>query len=313
MRRGIASMISVFALVAALVCGISGALAVDSLTQNPAAGDIVTAAGPDGIDGAPRPAESPVTVPEYQGVAAPAAEPVTVLTPDRNPPLMAEGSEGEDVRELQVRLAHLDLFDADVTGYFGTVTAGGVRAYQESRALAATGEIYPDLWAALQDETPAPTEEQLYPPPPPPPPEVAPPPPEVAPPVAEPVTSLDARCTTGRVMCADKTDRVLRWVVDGNVLLEMDARFGRESLPTDEGVFSVFWKNRDHVSSIYEADMPFAMFFSGGQAVHFSGEFVAQGYSGLGSHGCVNIRDYDGVEWLFDQVRTGDKVVVYRS
>ncbi len=299
-------MISVFALVTALVCGIFGALAVDSLTRNPAASEIVTAAGPDGVDRAPPPARSPVTVPAYEGSAGPAAGPVTVLTADRNPPLMAEGAEGEDVRELQVRLAHLDLFDAGVTGYFGTVTAGAVRAYQESRALPTTGEIYPDLWTTLQSETPTPTEEQLYPPPP-------PPPPQVAPPVAVPVTSLDARCTTGRVMCVDKTDRVLRWVVDGHVLLEMDARFGRESLPTDEGHFSVFWKSRDHVSSIYEAEMPFAMFFSGGQAVHFSGEFLALGYTGEGSHGCVNIRDYDGVEWLFDQVRTGDDVVVYRS
>ncbi len=311
MRRGIAGMISLFALVTALVCGVFGALAVNSLTDGPAGTDIVTAAGPQGIDRAPVAAESAVTVPAYAGAAGgPAPGPVTVLTPDRNPPLMAQGADGEDVRELQARLAHLGLFDADVTGYFGAVTAGAVRSYQESTALAVTGEIYPDLWAVLQAETPAPTEEQLYPPPPPPPPEVAPP---VAEPVAEPVTSLDARCTTGRVMCIDKTDQVLRWVVDGRVLLEMDARFGRESLPTDEGHFSVFWKSRDHVSSIYEADMPFAMFFSGGQAVHFSGEFLAQGYSGAGSHGCVNIRDYDGIEWLFDQVRTGDDVVVYWS
>jgi lipoprotein-anchoring transpeptidase ErfK/SrfK len=27
----------------------------------------------------------------------------------------------------------------------------------------------------------------------------------------------------------------------------------------------------------------------------------------------VNIRDYDGVKWLFSQVRVGDEVVVYWS
>jgi lipoprotein-anchoring transpeptidase ErfK/SrfK len=27
----------------------------------------------------------------------------------------------------------------------------------------------------------------------------------------------------------------------------------------------------------------------------------------------VNIRDYDGIKWLFSQVRVGDKVVVYWS
>ena len=29
--------------------------------------------------------------------------------------------------------------------------------------------------------------------------------------------------------------------------------------------------------------------------------------------GCVNVRDYNGMAWLFDQVRTGDKVIVYWS
>ena len=58
--------------------------------------------------------------------------------------------------------------------------------------------------------------------------------------------------------------------------------------------------------------MPFAMFFSGGQAVHYSSDFAAVGYDGA-SHGCVNVRDYEGVAWLFDQVAIGDKVVVYWS
>lgn len=302
MRRRVAAVVSVFVVVTALICGIFGALAVDSLTRSGGTdGEVVTAGGRDGIGGGAPGAKSAVTVPPHAGPAAPVVQPVTQVTPERNPPLMAEGSEGERVRELQVRLAHLGLFDADVTGYFGNVTAGGVRAYQESTGQAASGEIYPDLWASLQAETPQPTQEQLYPPPP------------VAEPPTVPAGSLDARCLTGKVICADKTERVVRWVVNGRILLEMDARFGRDSLPTTDGVFSVFWKSRDHVSSIYEADMPFALFFNGGQAVHYSPEFSSIGYSGVGSHGCVNTRDYDGMEWLFDQVQTGDKVVVYWS
>ena len=46
--------------------------------------------------------------------------------------------------------------------------------------------------------------------------------------------------------------------------------------------------------------------------MHYSPDFAATGYNGA-SHGCVNVRDYDGVRWLFDQVRLGDKVIVYRS
>nr|MBA3783696.1 L,D-transpeptidase [Nocardioides sp.] len=56
----------------------------------------------------------------------------------------------------------------------------------------------------------------------------------------------------------------------------------------------------------------FAMFFSGGQAVHYSPDFAAHGYAGA-SHGCVNVRDYDGVARLFGQVQIGDRVIVYRS
>jgi lipoprotein-anchoring transpeptidase ErfK/SrfK len=66
------------------------------------------------------------------------------------------------------------------------------------------------------------------------------------------------------------------------------------------------------VSKLYDSAMPFAMFFSGGQAVHYSSDFAARGYSGA-SHGCVNVRDYAGIKWLFDQVKVGDKVVVYWS
>jgi lipoprotein-anchoring transpeptidase ErfK/SrfK len=123
---------------------------------------------------------------------------------------------------------------------------------------------------------------------------------------------LDPRCTTGRALCIDKTSSSLRWVVDGTVLASMDVRFGASYSPTREGLFHVGWKSRDHVSKLYDSAMPFAMFFSGGQAVHYSSDFAARGYSGA-SHGCVNVRDYAGIKWLFDQVKVGDKVVVYWS
>jgi lipoprotein-anchoring transpeptidase ErfK/SrfK len=58
--------------------------------------------------------------------------------------------------------------------------------------------------------------------------------------------------------------------------------------------------------------MPYAMFFSGGQAVHYSSDFAARGYNGA-SHGCVNVRDLAKIKVLFDQINVGDKVIVYRS
>lgn len=120
----------------------------------------------------------------------------------------------------------------------------------------------------------------------------------------------DPRCMTGRVVCISKTSRTLTWMIDGKALMTTDVRFGSQFTPTREGVFSVYWKSRHHVSTIYHTPMPYAMFFSGGQAVHYSADFAARGYAGA-SHGCVNVRDEGKIASLFAQVRNGDKVVVY--
>jgi hypothetical protein len=51
-------------------------------------------------------------------------------------------------------------------------------------------------------------------------------------------------------------------------------------------LFHVQSKDIDHVSSIFGSPMPYAMFFSGGQAFHTSDRYL---YDPLGSHGCVHI------------------------
>lgn len=123
--------------------------------------------------------------------------------------------------------------------------------------------------------------------------------------------ALPAACrTSGLVLCISKTQKVLRLVRSGHVLLTTDARFGGEGHPTREGVFHVYSKSRDHTSSLYHTWMPFAMFFSGGQAVHYSPFFHAVGYNGA-SHGCVNLRTIAVAEALFDEVPVGTRVVVY--
>ena len=45
--------------------------------------------------------------------------------------------------------------------------------------------------------------------------------------------------------------------------------------PTREGLFHVYLKDADHVSQLYGSSMPYSMFFSGGQAVHYSSDFAA--------------------------------------
>ncbi|NUP52800.1 MAG: L,D-transpeptidase [Catenulispora sp.] len=122
--------------------------------------------------------------------------------------------------------------------------------------------------------------------------------------------ALDPRCMTGRVVCIDMSTRTLLWVVDGKPQYGMDVRFGDENNPTRKGKFDIYMKMKNCVSTIYHTPMPDAMFFSGGEAVHFSIDFATYGYAHH-SHGCVNVRDRAAVERLFADTRVGDTVVVY--
>jgi peptidoglycan hydrolase-like protein with peptidoglycan-binding domain len=210
-------------------------------------------------------------------------------------PLFEAGDEGTGVRALQARLRQISWYFGDVSGRYDAQTVTAVKGFQAKRVIPVTGAVDRRTMDRLEAMTTTPTPAEMHN-------------------RIESPGKLDPRCLTGRVMCIDKTTSTLRWVVDGHVRQTLEARFGStvNDTPTREGLFHVYLKNADHVSQLYGSSMPFAMFFSGGQAVHYSSDFAAVGYAGA-SHGCVNIRDYDGVRWLFSQVRVGDKVVVYWS
>jgi peptidoglycan hydrolase-like protein with peptidoglycan-binding domain len=210
------------------------------------------------------------------------------------PSIMARGSQGDQVRDLQARLRQIGWYSGNVTGFYGSVTATAVSGFQAKRAITVTGEVDQRTLDRLYAMTRRPTTDELRN-------------------VTRTVSTggLDPRCMTGRALCISKRTNSLVWVVDGRPQLRVDVRFGSYETPTREGSFSVGWKSRNHFSTIYHTQMPYAMFFSGGQAVHYSADFAARGYSGA-SHGCVNVRNLSAIAWLFDQVRIGDKVIVYR-
>ncbi|MFE1384460.1 peptidoglycan-binding protein [Streptomyces sp. NPDC058740] len=206
--------------------------------------------------------------------------------------LMDEGDETEQVRELQARLRQIGYFDRAPTGFYGSMTAGAVKSFQKKRELPATGAVDEATWQKLVAMTHRPTADELKPS------------------TTNKLDAPDPRCLTGRVLCISKESRTLAWMIDGKVVSSMDVRFGSENTPTREGLFKVEWKARDWTSTIYHTPMPYAMFFSRGQAVHYSADFAARGYAGA-SHGCVNVRDKAKLSELFDQVKVGDKVVVH--
>ncbi|WP_354437892.1 L,D-transpeptidase family protein [Marmoricola sp. OAE513] len=220
----------------------------------------------------------------------PEAEPLEPV-----PALLEPGDNGPRVRSLQSRLRQIAWYAGKVTDDYDAKTTEAVRGFQAKRGLPELGYVDEATLTRLKEMTRLPTKDEL----------------------ANKISDgtwtdspLDPRCRTGRAMCVDKTSRTIRWVVDGEVQRTMAVRFGSSYTPTREGLFHVNSKSRNHVSSLYDTPMPFAMFFSRGQAVHYSPDFAARGYNGA-SHGCVNVKDYEGIKALFDEVQVGDKVVVY--
>ncbi|WP_424878463.1 L,D-transpeptidase family protein [Streptomyces sp. SLBN-8D4] len=226
-------------------------------------------------DDAPKPSTTP---------SAPAAAPAAVL--------WSRGDSGRDVRELQARLRQVAWLYDGPTGSYDDLTERAVKGFQGKRGLPRTGRTDTVTWKRLKAMTHEPGKWELY---------------LMG---GQPADAPDARCLTGRVLCISKTSRTLRWMIDGRTVMTVSVRFGSVGTPTREGVFSVYWKSRHHVSTLYDSPMPYAMFFSGGQAVHYSADFAANGYAG-GSHGCVNVRDETAIADLYAQVRNGDKVVVH--
>jgi lipoprotein-anchoring transpeptidase ErfK/SrfK len=124
---------------------------------------------------------------------------------------------------------------------------------------------------------------------------------------------IPSRCeSAARVICVDKSNEKLTLFEHGDKVMSMAVRFGSDETPTRNGTFKVFNKEAKHVSRIAHVPMPYSLFFSGGQAIHYSADFAKNGYNGS-SLGCVNTRNLSETKQLFDAVSIGDMVYVYGS
>lgn len=248
------------------------------------------------------PPTSPPTTSETP-TTAPTTTATTTATPTTTKPTTAvrivlqPGDHGPKVRALQARLRQIGWFEGNVTDSYGPRTTAAVKGFQAKRGFPVTGIVDQRTWDRLVAMTHTPTRNELN--------NVQP-----APKPTRITWDVDKRCLTGRVMCISKETRELTWVIDGVPQYEMDVRFGSDELPTREGTFYVYKKMEYVISNLYHTPMPYSMFFSGGQAVHYSSNFARLGYSGA-SHGCINVRDWNGIKRLYNESRIGDKVVVH--
>lgn len=111
-----------------------------------------------------------------------------------------------------------------------------------------------------------------------------------------------------RVACVD-LPRQLTWVQKGKKVLwgPVPMRSGRAGYRTRTGWFKVYWKHKNHWSTLYNSPMPYSQFFSGGQAFH---AIYGSVYDPNGSWGCVNLRLADARS-LWNVTKTNDHVYVW--
>ncbi|MDT3678043.1 MAG: peptidoglycan-binding protein [Burkholderiaceae bacterium] len=200
------------------------------------------------------------------------------------------------VRELQHRLRQVGLYQGAVDGNFDDATRQAIEAWRARAGLAPSDVMDERAWVPLVGRTRNPRYADLF----------------NAPPASALTQELDPRCAEGKVICISRQQRVMSYVVNGEVKFTREARFARPGWESPEGEFRVWYKNSDTISKIFgeRTPMPYAIFYEGNVAVHFSQDFADKGYES-GSHGCSQLRDYQVAKWLYEQVKVGDRVVVY--
>lgn len=226
------------------------------------------------------------------------------------------GDTGHEVNQVQGMLFRIGLLrNNERTGTYDAATTAAVKAFQQQKGLPQTGiaddSTFQELLAAYRaTEVSLPQKKSV-------PRQVAKPIPKPTPPA--PVSDvvkyqLNSKCDDeAKVICADQSRRKVWYLENGKVVKQFDARFGSSSTPTRNANWRITRKVRDEVSYLYNmVPMPFSMYFSGGQAFHYSADFAQIGWNNSrgGSHGCINLRDYSGAEWMFNRVPVGTLAIV---
>ena len=198
--------------------------------------------------------------------------------------------------ELQHRLRQVGLYQGAVDGAFDAPTKRAIEAWRARIGLPVSEVMDERTWTPLIRRTRNPRYADLF----------------NAPPASTLVQALDPRCAVGKVVCVSKNQQKMSYVVDGKVHFTREARFSMPGWDSPEGDFRIWYMNSDTVSKIFgeRTPMPYAIFYDGNVAIHYSQDFADKGYEG-GSHGCSQLRDYQVAKWLYEQLKVGDRVVVY--
>ena len=200
------------------------------------------------------------------------------------------------MKELQHRLRQVGLYQGAIDGIFNNDTRKAIEAWRVRIGLPASEVMDERTWTFLIRRTRTPRYAELF----------------DTPPASTGTQELDPRCASGKVVCISKQQRTMSYVVDGKVHFTREARFSMPGWDSPEGEFRIWYMNSDTVSKIFgeRTPMPYAIFYNGNVAIHYSQDFADRGYEG-GSHGCSQLNDYQTAKWLYEQLKVGDRVVVY--
>lgn len=165
------------------------------------------------------------------------------------------------VRELQYRLRWANAYKGPATGYFGKRTRKAVKRFQRRTDLKRSGVATRATWRKLIRKS------------------------------IRGRTHIPRACRSnksrGPHICYNRRRHQVTFWRGGKLWNSWLVRGGSRSHQTRKGNFRVYWKDKDHVSSLYDSPMPNSQFFSGGQAFHGS-PFLMDPFTGH-SHGCVNM------------------------
>jgi L,D-transpeptidase catalytic domain len=120
-----------------------------------------------------------------------------------------------------------------------------------------------------------------------------------------PVSVKGTPCRANASACIDLSANRAWLINDGKVQYGPVAiTHGRKGFRTPPGSFRVSYKAADHVSSVYDAEMPYSVFFNGGIAFH-------EGSLKQLSHGCVHLSG-KAAKTFFGALTRGELVQVVR-
>lgn len=92
---------------------------------------------------------------------------------------------------------------------------------------------------------------------------------------------------------------------DGEEIGRSVTLFGVDGHATPTGRFTILARDKDHISSLYDAPMPYTLRLTNdGVAIHAS-----KVRAGAGTHGCLGIPLTFGAK-LYDAMRVGDQVII---